>query len=198
MATLYSAKNSEESPQELLSWKGRGLPSFRLNPAWSKASTPCLSNVHTEEQSLPLATTQAEQQSLLDYRDRADGAEPQTEDILTCKRPDATKWDWGEDGDKVITPSTKVPRLDPKQKMIDHRQQQPFQKSHPYSSREVATTGEGVTKILQARVSIHSAVTLKVPEYTQRQRVSENTPHLHVLANQQMSEVTPLNVLEGT
>ena len=41
-------------------------------------------------------------------------------------------------------------------------------------------------------------MTLKVPERTQRQRVSENTPHLHVLANQQVSEVTPLNVLEGT
>ena len=75
-----------------------------------------LSNIHTEKQSLASAATQAEQQSLLDYRDRADGAEPQTEDTLTHERPDAMKWDWGEDGDDVITPSTKVPRLDPNRK----------------------------------------------------------------------------------
>ena len=82
--------------------------------------------------------------------------------------------------------------------MKDHRRQQSFQKSHPYSPREVATTEAGVTETLQARLSIHSAMTPKVPERTQRQRVSENTPHLHVLANQQVSGFTALNVLEGT
>ena len=58
--------------------------------------------VHTEEQSLPMAATQAEQQSLLDNRDRADGAESQTEDTSTRERPDATTWDWSKDGDEVV------------------------------------------------------------------------------------------------
>ena len=68
--------------------------------------------------------------------------------------------------------------------MKDHRRQQSFQKSHPLQSWGGGNNRGRHTKLLQARVSIHSAVTTKVPERTQRQRVSENTPHLHVLANQ--------------
>ena len=57
--------------------------------------------------------------------------------------------------------------------------------------------GARVTKTQQARVSTHSAVIPKVPGCTQRQRVLENTPYLQGLDNQQVSEVTPLNVLKG-
>ena len=69
-------------------------------PEQSLHTTPPV--VHSEEQSLPTAAAQAKQQSLLYNIDRADRAEPQIKGTPTLERPDATTWDRGEDGGKVI------------------------------------------------------------------------------------------------
>jgi len=53
--------------------------------------------------------------------------------------------------------------------------------------------------IREAKVLKHQLMIPKVPEYTQTQRVSENTPQLqtvYLLTNQKVSEVTLLNIVE--
>ena len=62
----------------------------------------------------------------------------------------------------------------------------------------MATTGAGVIKTQQARVSISLSCDSKSARVHIKTTVSENTPHLQVLANQQVSEVITLNVLKDT